>query len=252
MTEESIMLRSRLLRALFNLVLMTMFAASAAYADHDARPGLHHAARPARSAGHGGQVFRDPHWVLDSRFHHDLYYPRVGYALSILPPGYLDIGFHNRHFFFNAGVWFVREGPRYVVAVPPAGVIIPVLPPAFTTIWIGSSPYYYANGIYYAPVNGGYVTVVQPPGYEQATVMPPPPAKPAANPSMAPANDLVFIYPRRNQSEAKMTSDRTECSNWASGKTGYDPNQPAMDESQRGDYLRAISSCLESRGYGVK
>ena len=239
------MQRSRLFYAMAGLTLATVCVLPPAYADHDDH---HH----GNGHHHDSPVFRDPHWVLDSRFHHDHYYPRVGYSLSILPPGYLDIGFHNRHFFFNAGVWFVHQGPRYIVTVPPAGVIIPVLPPAFTTIWIGPTPYYYANGIYYAPVNGGFVTVDPPAGYEEASVMPPPQAEPAAAPPMPPANNLVFIYPKQHQSEAKMASDRQECSNWASGKTGFDPDHPSMDELQHGDYLRAISSCMESRGYGVK
>jgi hypothetical protein len=43
-----------------------------------------------------------------------------------------------------------------------------------------------------------------------------------------------------------------ECSYWAIGKTGYDPSRSPADDARRGDYLRAVSGCLESRGYSVK
>lgn len=233
----------KLIRLLFGFALIALCAATTAHADRDDR---------FRGPPHG-PIFRDPHWVLDSRFHHDHYYPRVGYALSVLPPGYLSVLYHDRHFFFNAGVWFVQEGPSYVVVAPPAGVVIPALPPAFTTIWIGGTPYYYANGIYYAPTSGGYVTVAPPQGYEDASTTPPPLDPTAATArSMPPANDLLFVYPKKKQSDAKIASDRVQCTKWATGQTGYDPEHAAVDDTRRGDYLRAVSSCLEDRGYTVK
>jgi hypothetical protein len=245
MTKEFNMPHARLLRPLIGFALLALCGLTTAHADRDD----HHRDRP-----HGAPAFHDPHWVLDTRFHHDHYYPRVGYTLSILPPGYLDIGFHDRHFFFDAGVWFRQEGPRYIVVAPPAGVIIPVLPPAFTTVWIGSTPYYYANGIYYTATNGGYVTVDAPQGYESATVAPQPlpPQQPSASQPVSPANDLLFVYPKQNQSEARITSDRIECASWGTRQTGYDPTRASADDPQRGDYLRAVSSCLEGRGYSVK
>lgn len=228
----------KLTRTLFGIALAALCAT--AYAD------------PPRGHGHG-PVFRDPHWVLDSRFHHNHYYPSVGYALTILPPGYLSVVYHDRHFFFNAGVWFVQEGPRYVVVSPPVGVVIPALPPAFTTIWIGGTPYYYANGIYYAPTSGGYVTVDPPTGYEDASITPPPMDPNAAPPPAAPpAGDLLFVYPKKGQSDARISADRVQCAKQATTKTGYDPDRASLDDTRRGDYLRAVGSCLENRGYEVR
>jgi hypothetical protein len=258
-------------RSLLCFALITLCSLTTAYADHDngghRDPGGSHIGTPGRFAGPGRAdrpgspdrrrvtpAFHDSRWALDSRFHHDHFYPRVGYTLSILPPGYLDIGFHNRRFFFDAGVWFRQEGTRYVVVTPPAGVVIPVLPPAFTTVWIGDAPYYYANGIYYTSTDNGYVTVAAPQGYENASVTPPPPAPEQAvqvQPT-SPANDLLFIYPKKNQSEAQITSDRVECARWGTDKTGYDPIRTGADDPRRGDYLRAVSACLEGRGYSVK
>lgn len=246
------MQQNQIIRSLIGLSLITLCGLT--YADRDHRdnrieqPRNHDQAR-------SGPIFRDSHWILDSRFHHDHYYPRVGYTLSILPPGYFELGLSNRHFFFNAGVWFQQIGPRYVVVTPPAGLVIPVLPPAFSTVWIGSTPYYYANGIYYEPTDGGYVTVAAPRDYESASTTPPlPPDQPVMEqgPSVAPANDLLFVYPKKKQSESQIVSDRVACAKWGTDKTGYDPNRAGIDDLRRGDYLRAVSSCLEDHGYSVK
>ncbi|MGA7952342.1 MAG: DUF6515 family protein [Gloeobacterales cyanobacterium] len=87
--------------------------------------------------------FITPHWELDSRYHHDRYYPVRGYNVPALPPGYLDIVFRNNHYFFNSGVWFRRSGPSFVVVTPPFGLVIPVLPTGFVSLTVGGVPYYY-------------------------------------------------------------------------------------------------------------
>lgn len=230
-------------RSLLGLALAALTVATPALADRDVRGGGRH---------DRGHEFRSPHWVFDDRFHHDHYYPRVGYSLAILPPGYLDIRYRDRHFYFDAGVWFVRSGAGYVVAMPPAGVVVPILPPAYTTVWIGGVPYYYANRIYYTTAPDGYVTVAPPAGDEDAAVAPPPPPTPSSSRPVAPASDLLFITPLNRQSGAQMSKDRAQCSYWASGKSGYDPAASPADDPRRGDYLRDVASCLESRGYAIK
>lgn len=280
------MQQTHLLRSLFGCALIAMFGLSTAYADrndgnrrdrgenpgrtahpgHPNNPGQAgspvkpgHLAKPSqagnpgkRGTSHYVPAFHDPRWTLDSRFHHDHFYPRVGYTLSILPPGYLDIGFSNRHFFFSAGVWFRQEGARYAVVMPPVGIVIPILPPAYTTVWIGSTPYYYANGIYYQAANGGYVTVDAPQGYESGALVPPEQSAMSQDLPASPANDLLFVYPKQNQNDSQIASDRIECANWGTDKTGYDPTRAGLDDPRRGDYLRAVSACLEGRGYSVK
>jgi hypothetical protein len=138
-----------------------------------------HAAGPyARE--HERERFRTEHWVLDSRFHHDHYYPAVGYAVTALPPGNVAVRFRGEPFWFHSGVWFHQVGPRFVVVRPPFGVIVPVLPVGYSTVYFGDVPYYYANDVYYEQRPNGY-EVVAPPPPGGTTEPAPPPQQTAGN-----------------------------------------------------------------------
>ena len=121
----------------------------------------------AQRREHERERFQTPHWVFDNRFHHDHYYPALGYPVAVLPPGNVAIAFGGGRYWFHSGVWYQAAGPGYVVARPPVGIVIPVLPPAYTTVWAGGVPYYYANDVYYTAVPAGYV-VANPPLAEPA------------------------------------------------------------------------------------
>jgi hypothetical protein len=68
----------------------------------------------------------------------------------------------------------------------------------------------------------------------------------------------MFIYPRQGQSEQKQALDIDECHDWAVDQTGFDPKKspegaPDAQRTQESkDYLRAISACLDARGYTLK
>ncbi|MGD0276238.1 MAG: hypothetical protein ABSB79_09315 [Syntrophales bacterium] len=65
----------------------------------------------------------------------------------------------------------------------------------------------------------------------------------------------LFVYPRKGQSEKLQAKDRYECHRWAVGQTNYDPTQPAggVPSVQKGaDYNRAMTACLDARGYTAK
>ena len=115
-------------------------------------------------------------------------------------------------------------------------------------IWVGSVPYYYANDVYYVQGPQGY-TVVAPPASNTVVETPPP----ASNVAQAPQEQL-FIYPKQGQSEQQQATDRYECHRWAVSQTGYDPTlspAPAPPQKQE-EYRRAMSACLDGRGYTVK
>jgi hypothetical protein len=106
------------------------------------------------------------------------------------------------------------------------------------------APYYYSP-YYYAPPP--VVIQEQPPGYLQPA------------PSVPPlTSERIFIYPRKGQSEELQAKDRYECHSWAVGQTHYDPTHPTsgMSDAQlnqmRADYQRAMSACLDGRGYTMK
>lgn len=240
--------------------LVALGSAPPAHADRDRDNHGRFEQRDRHDEWRADRPYRSKDWVLDSRFHHNHYYPAPGYSISVLPPGYLDINIRNRRLFFRAGVWFRPQGNRYVVVEPPLGVAIPVLPPDYTTIWLRSAPYYYANGVYYTPApSGGYVVAAPPPESEVAMLPPPPPAAPPPPPPLAspgpfPAasEDGLIVYPKNGQSAEQMATDRSECTRWAVNQTGYDPARSAPSDPRRSDFQRAASACLEAHGYTVR
>jgi len=130
--------------------------------------------------------FHTPHWVFDDRFHHNHYYPALGYSIAALPPGNVAVNFRGGRFWFQSGVWYEQAGPGYVVVRPPVGIAVPVLPPAPTTVVVGGFPYYYANDVYYSAAPGGGYVVANPPTDEAAAPPPgPAPAPQAAAPQAA-------------------------------------------------------------------
>lgn len=105
------------------------------------------------------------------------------------------------------------------------------------------APYYYSP--YYEPP----LVVDQ----EQSSVY----VQPALSLSPLTA-ERIFIYPRKGQSEELQAKDRYECHRWGMSQTGYDPTQPTSGMSgaqlnqMRADYKRAMSACLDGRGYTMK
>lgn len=177
---------------------------------------------------------------LDQRYHHDHYYPAVGYAMPVLPNGAISIGFGREHFFFHGGVWLRPFGSRFEVILPPIGIQVPLLPMDCVTIWIGGSRYFYANGVYYtgAP-DRGYVVVQAPAEADSAQTIPPPVPAPAVKPPPAPV-----IYPRNGQNAEQTESDRQDCNRWAT-------TQPAaMADGEV--FQRAVAACMDARGYTVR
>ena len=184
--------------------------------------------------------------VLDGRYNHGRYYPSMGTVRPSLPEGYRPYYRGSERFYFSGGIWYSPRGPGFVVVRPPAGLVISVLPPYYSTVWFGGVPYYYADNVYYAwqSDQNGYA-VVDPPAD-------------ADSPSSAPdtAQQDLIIYPKNGQSKDQQAADRYECHSWAKGQTGFDPLQPGGGQEggaamNRSNYNRAMSACLQARGYQV-
>jgi len=148
---------------------------------------------------HGGferreahEPYRTPHWEFDDRFHHDHFYPALGYSVGVLPPGNVALSFGGGRYFFHAGVWYQPMGAGFAVVRPPMGIVAPFLPPAYTTVWVGGVPYYYANDSYYALAPGGYAVV--PPPADPSTAPPPQAAVAPSQPQAAPAPAGNWYY----------------------------------------------------------
>jgi len=183
---------------------------------------------------------------LDKRYGHNHYYPPRGYAVPVLPRDYRVVHYHGSPYYYHSGIWYRPYGSRFVVIVPPFGIVVPILPPFYTTIWWGGIPYYYAGGVYYTwyPDYRGYVVTEPPP---EAQVQ-----------QEAVVSDELYIYPKKGQSEKQQALDRYECHRWSSSQTGFDPTQPGggvsetQNAAKRSDYRRAMTACLEARGYSVQ
>jgi hypothetical protein len=240
----------------------------------------------ADQGGPRGHEFREHEFrreqFRDSRYHHDHYYPPRGYRFSVLPPHPHLIVHGGQQFYFSGGVWYRPARNAYVVVRPPIGIVVPFLPPFYTRVWVGPYPYYYANDVYYVRSPQGYTVVEQPAGTiamapppgtavppdnavtelgpvnngvqqiasaPPASVVPPAPAVPAPAVAQAGGNQL-FIYPRQGQTTDQQNRDRRECNSWAVSQTGRDPANSGGQIDP--DFQRALSACLDGRGYTVK
>ncbi len=178
----------------------------------------------------------------------DAHYARRGEVYRTLPHEAITIAHRGGPYYYRGGEWYRPYGGRYRVVAPPLGVVVPFLPGVYSTLWFGGVPYYFANDAYYLwrPELNGYVVTAPPAGA---------PAEPAAS---APAADDPFVYPKNGQTESQQATDRYECHRWAADQTSFDPTvtgaagSATTSGAKRADYLRAMTACLEGRGYSVK
>lgn len=183
--------------------------------------------------------------IFDSRHGHDRYYPPRGRAVPELPRDARPERWRGSTYYFHAGTWYRPSRSRFVIVRPPIGLTIAALPPFYTTIWVGSIPYYYANDIYY----------IWRPALRRYVVVDPPRDAPVSTGSTA---SQLYVYPRSGQSAEQQAADRYECHRWAVEETGFDTTQPAgrtaaeRPAEPRAAYARAITACLEARGYSVR
>ena len=211
------------------------------------RPEARPAGRPATARPPIGRpAFDGRGQVLDSRYNHGRYYPPMGTVRPSLPEGYRPYYRGGNRYYFSGGIWYAPRGPGFVVIRPPSGLVISVLPPYYSTVWFGGVPYYYADNVYYSwqPDQNGY-TVVDPP--DNADEPAPPPDT---------AQDDLMIYPKNGQTKEQQAADQFECHNWAKGQTGFDPTQAGGGvadnaDAVRNNYNRAMSACMQGRGYQV-
>ncbi len=176
--------------------------------------------------------------------HHEIYrYPSRGAVVDRLPRDHRVVNFRGHPYHFHKGIWYRPVGSRFMVVTPPPGLLVPVLPAAAVVVTIGGIPYYQYGGVYYLKEGDGYRVVERPDDAPQVA---------------DPVSDDLFVYPREGQSAELQASDRFECHEWASDQTGYDPTLTGGGVSSNGraqkrsDYLRAMTACLEARGYSVR
>src|SRR5581483_2552692 len=104
-----------------------------------------------------------------------------------------------------------------------------------------------------------FIPLAAMPALAQYVATPPPsqspPGQSSAVPSAAGGNYLK-LDPKNGQSEQQQWTDRYDCHRWARMQSGFDPTQqPAggapSDPAKTAEYRRALTACLESKGYAV-
>ena len=171
-------------------------------------------------------------------------HPLVGSRVRALPRGYRTISVNRQSYGYHNGSFYrPRRDGVYVVVRAPLGARVRSLPPGYVSFGIGPRNYFYANWTYYIWDRGTaeYVVVEEPEGAAKALVT-----------ASETASGEIFVYPKQGQSDELRNRDRYECYLWASEQTGHDPASSEPDIDKAGDYRRAISACLEGRGYTVK
>ncbi|MGH8294490.1 MAG: hypothetical protein ACRETZ_03165, partial [Steroidobacteraceae bacterium] len=209
--------------------------------------------RGDRGGGHrGGPRYAvPPHWA---GMHPHWEGPRPGRWMRPWGPRWVP-------HYWGGGDWGGRFWPHvylgwdfpWFLAAPPFGSV---------PYWWAGIPYYYWQGVYYvwSPDYGQYVVTDPPPvsgGVEQGAAAPPPAGQSAqAGAAQDRGAMSLYVYPKNGQSEQQTANDRYQCHEWAVGRTGFDPTNPASDThastATPSNYKRAVTACLEARGYSVQ
>lgn len=215
----------------------------------EGRNGGHYG--PPRYAGHWGgrEHYAVPeHWV---GMHPHWEGPRGGYWARPWGPRWVPHtwggGYYGGRFWPH--VYLGWDFPWFLAA----------LPIGYSTYWWGGVPYYYWQGVYYnwSPDYDQYVVTDPPPisGGDASEAAAPAQGAPAAGGDDRGAMSL-FVYPKQGQSDQQTQSDRYQCHQWAVGQTGFDPTNTANGSQAATatpeNYKRAVTACLEARGYSVK
>jgi hypothetical protein len=208
----------------------------------------HFAAGGARGYAGGGYAHGYP-----AGFHGGAYAARGAYGHT---GGYYGHGYSTGAY-WRGGYWGGGFWPRAYYGVG-FSWFLPVLPLAYATYWYGGVPYYYANDVYYTYDQSydGYVATDPPPvansaGGDGSAGAAPSGAQVQAAPAPGAGDQggaiagQIFMYPKNGQSAEQQATDKAECQQWAAQQAG----QVAQNGS---DYQRAMSACVEGRGYSAR
>ena len=164
-----------------------------------------------------------------------------------LPPGYRQYNWGGSPYYNHGGRWYRPYGGSYVIVGAPYGLFMPYLPSYYTTFWFGGSRYFFADDTYYLyePTRHGYVVTRSPYNDDRDD-------EDSGDSDSAPADQELYVYPTRGQSERQQADDRYECHRWAVDQAHYDPTDAEYRAADRAQYDRALTACLTGRGYSVK
>ena len=155
--------------------------------------------------------------------------------------------------FYYSRTW-ADPGPYYYYTPGPTVYASPPVYVQSQPVYV-QSPNYAVNGAQprYATTPASTNGVIE---LGPVSALPPANANPGpiGNPDTAAPVGQLFAYPSRGQSEQQAANDRFDCARWATQQTGYDPELRVHRDPETGpvNYSRALSACLEGRGYTVR
>ena len=178
--------------------------------------------------------------------------PPFGLVVPILPPYYTTLWVGNVPYYYADNVYYAPspQGGYVVTQAPPSNVVVEQQPYSAAAQQPG-------NVVEMGPANSSNnppPPSVNPGSPQPGGVNPVPPQSPSVNPGQEPPGQL-FVYPDKGQTQAQQTQDRNACHSWAVSQTGYNPAAQTGGEQtgdKLADYQRALSACLEGRGYTVR
>ncbi len=186
--------------------------------------------------------YRDDYRPVRHYERHSLYYRPPVYHYHPIYVGGLPYYYYSGYFYrpYRDSYW-IRVGA-------PIGARVGALPAGYISFGYGDSTYYYLNATWF---------LYDHPAREYVVVDPPPDVVSASNAgsdgyAAADYSEEVFVYPARGQSAEQTQRDRYECHLWAVSQSGVDPSMDQADDSERVEYHRALTACLEGRGYTVR
>ena len=158
-----------------------------------------------------------------------------------LPSGHARYDWRGRQYYYQGGHWYRPYGAQFAIVRAPFGLFVNTLPSYYSSVWYGGSRYFHADDTYYLyePARRGYVVTRSPYDDDQSE-------------DYEEADDELFIYPARGQSEQQQADDKYECHRWAADQTDYDPMDSDYDAAELEEYQRAMTACLTGRGYSVR
>ncbi|HSN73097.1 MAG TPA: hypothetical protein VLT59_16395 [Steroidobacteraceae bacterium] len=173
------------------------------------------------------------------------YYRPPVHVVRRPPPRYttIHVGGYPYPYFYDAGIFYRPYGSGYWISVSaPIGARVHALPAGYVTVGYGGHTYYRAHSTYYLYDGPA----------RQYVVVEPPAGVPSLSGTAPATSDELFVYPARGQSEETTQRDRYECHLWSVSEVGVDPSLGETDDRDRADYRRALTACLEGRGYTVR
>jgi hypothetical protein len=205
------------------------------------------AAAPACADDGRDAYRRDDRGHYDRRGGHDrrIVVVPVGHRVRTLPPRYTRIVVNRRPYYYYGGLFYQPYNRNYVVVGAPIGARVGWLPPGYVSFGLGGRSYSYFNATFYLwdPPRREYIVVEKPAGADEAL---------AGASGREESGAELYVYPARGQSTDQAQRDRYECHLWAVDQTRFDPSMGDADAAQGGEYRRAITACLEGRGYTVR